>query len=97
MECNQDGTARLRSFRRGDLQTASAVTREQLLDVCMNEGFFYLEVGDDGGTLGEAMRYLMDFSRRLFDVDEEMKQRYPFQKTGRGRCSGYGYGKKLSA
>jgi len=65
------GTARLQTFHITDLLQSRPHIEEQLLDVCMQEGFF-LEVEDDD-DLGTAARELMDFNRRLFELPAEGK------------------------
>jgi isopenicillin N synthase-like dioxygenase len=86
---NNYGTARLQTLSLIDLQKGLSSSREQLLDICRKEGFFYLEVDHNESPLGKAMKYLMDITRHLFDVPDEEKRRYPFQTTGRGNSSGY--------
>ena len=84
------GTATLQTIRVRDLQKRMFYTQQQLLEVCINAGFFYLGVEDDENALNTAMRYFMDFTTGIFDLCEEEKKRYPFQTTGRGNnTSGY--------
>jgi isopenicillin N synthase-like dioxygenase len=82
-------TAELQSLRLTDLQKGLPCTRNQLLDVCVNEGFFYLEIDDHGSSLEETMESQMNFAKRVFDVSDDEKGRYNFKTTGRPSTSGY--------
>ncbi|KAK7949338.1 uncharacterized protein PG986_010224 [Apiospora aurea] len=81
--------ATLKTIRLSDLESATPETQGELLDACMRDGFFYLDVDDDHCDLANAIAYLADLNTRLFDIAEAEKRCYPFQTTGRGGCCGY--------
>lgn len=89
MNTTDHSVAELRSLRLSDLEQSLPATRDLLLEICAEEGIFYLDVDDPKGSLTDEMEYLMGFSKRLFDISGEEKERYQIISTGRPSTSGY--------
>lgn len=80
--------AELQTIRLADLKNKSQNTRDQLLSTCQNYGFFYLELDDQDSPIMKAVTYLTEYSKRLFDIPDKEKLRFPFPIVGRGGDSG---------
>jgi isopenicillin N synthase-like dioxygenase len=82
------GNASLHTVRLSELErNESSGRQQQLLSICMTDGFFWLDVGENS-QLARAMTDLLSFAERLFNIPEEEKRKFPFETTGRGACSG---------
>lgn len=81
------GNTSLQTVRLSELESNENSGRQQLLSICMTDGFFWLDVGGNS-QLARAMADLLSFTERLFNIPEEEKRKFPFETTGRGACSG---------
>ncbi|KAI4157979.1 MAG: hypothetical protein LQ342_007839 [Letrouitia transgressa] len=60
----------------------------KLLRACRNDGFFYLDIGSQGGFL-QATEEIYTLEHHLFDMPKELLREYDIDKLGNGKLNGY--------
>jgi isopenicillin N synthase-like dioxygenase len=86
----KDQLAHLQTISLHDLQVDSPSEQKRLLQTCINDGFFYLDVRES--TISSRMSdidTIFDLSKQLFDYSPEVKSLFDVDRISPMKTNGY--------
>jgi isopenicillin N synthase-like dioxygenase len=90
LDIPNDKVAGIRTISLYELQTGSVTEQRLLLQTCMNDGFFYLDLTHPShSSLLENVDATFKLSKKIFDYSPEIKSLFDVDRISEFKVNGY--------